>query len=92
MISYYETVTSEGIDPGSRLALSNNTNTQVAWDVGVGALVTLTDNLSATLEYIYAFLGNGSPANAPINGVSLTAAPSFSLQTQGLLFGLRLKL
>lgn len=91
-VSYRETVTAVGVDPTSALSLSSNTTTHVAWDVGAGFRVALTDNLSATAEYIYAFLGNGSPANRPANGVNLTAAPSFSLQAQSLLFGLSLKL
>lgn len=91
-ISYNETVLGSGVNPASRLSLSSNTTTQVAWDFGAGFRMALTDNLSATAEYIYAFLGNGSPANSHANGVNLTAAPSFSLQTQSLLFGLSLKL
>ncbi|WP_058513497.1 outer membrane protein [Legionella santicrucis] len=91
-VSYNETATGAGINQDSALSLSNNTTTQVAWDTGAGLRVALTNYLSATAEYIYTFLGHGSPANGPTNEVSLSAAPRFSLQTQSLLFGLSLKL
>jgi opacity protein-like surface antigen len=91
-LSYYETVTGTGINPASFEALSKHTSSHVAWDVGAGFSVAITDKLSATAEYVYAFLGNGSPANVSRSGANLSAAPSFSLQTQSLLFGLSLKL
>ena len=40
--------------------------------------------LSATVEYIYAFLGKGFPVNMASNGTNLTAAPQFSLQSQSV--------
>ncbi len=89
-VSYRETATAAGISPDSALSLSNNTTTQVAWDVGAGFNVSITDYLSATAEYVYTFLGHGSPANGTANDIRLAAAPRFSLQTQSLLFGLSL--
>ncbi|MGC1181953.1 outer membrane protein [Legionella sp.] len=91
-LSYNETATGSGIVPSSALSLSKNTTAKVAWDAGVGFSVALTERLNITAEYIYAFLGHGSPGNGSSNGVSLSAAPSFSLQTQNLLFGLSLKI
>lgn len=91
-VSYHETIKAPDVSPDSALSLSNNTTRQVAWDVGAGLSVSITDYLSATAEYIYTFLGHGSPANRPGNNIRLAAAPSFSLQTQSLLFGLSLRL
>ncbi|MFI4919154.1 MAG: outer membrane protein [Legionellales bacterium] len=91
-VSYNETVTGAGVSPASALSFSNNTTTQVAWDVGAGLRVAITDNLSATAEYVYAFLGHGAPANGLTNDGNLTTAPRFSLQAQSLLLGFSLKL
>lgn len=90
-VSYHEKVTGADVDPSSPLSLSNDTSTQLAWDIGAGARVALADNLSLTLEYIYAFLGNGSPSNVGGPGISLKNSPSFSLKTQSVLLGLSLK-
>ncbi len=91
-VSYNETATGQDVNPASRLSLSENTTSQLAWDFGAGFSFPVTDNLSLTAEYIYTLLGNGSPGSDPDNDVSLTSSPSFSLQTQSLLFGLSLKL
>jgi opacity protein-like surface antigen len=71
--------------------MSNRTTTQVAGDVGAGFSVALTHGLSFTAEYVYGFLGNGSPSNTPTDGILLAKTPSFSFQTQSLLFGLSLR-
>ncbi len=85
--SYSEAAYGAGIDPASVMSLSNNTDTQFAWDLGAGFKFPITKNISATAEYIYAFLGDGSPGY----GINLSKAPSFSLQNQSLLFGLTVK-
>jgi len=87
-VSYQDTATGGGIDPASALSLSKHTSNQAAWDLGAGFRVALTDDLSATAEYIYAFSGHGSPAN----GLNISTAPRFSLQTQSILLGFSLKL
>ena len=87
-MSYSQAAIGAGIDPASALQLGNNTTTQVAWDLGAGLNIALTDRLNATVEYVYAFLGNGSPANI----TNLSSSPHFSFQTQSLLLGLSLKL
>lgn len=91
-IAYNEMVTAAGINPASAQSISNNTSSHIAWDAGVGISVEITDKLSATAEYIYAFLGNSSAAHITNNGVDLPTPPLFSLQTQSILFGLNLKL
>lgn len=91
-VSYRETGTGAGVDPNSVLSLSRNTTSQVAWDVGAGLNLAITNYLSATAEYIYSFLGHGSPANGPLNDVRLSSAPRFSLQTQSFLLGLSLRI
>lgn len=89
-MSYYETAI--GVLANSTLSLSNYTTTNLSWDVGAGVSVKFMEHLNLTAEYIYAFLGKGSPANDPSNGVSLAASPLFSFQTQSLLLGLSLAL
>lgn len=84
--SYKETAL-DGIDPSSALSLSDNTQTQLAWDLGAGINVAVTDQVSITAEYIYAFLGNVEPAH----GANLLEVPSFSYQIESLLFGLSIK-
>lgn len=91
-LSYREQVTGVGIPAGSALLLSKHTTSHFAWEAGAGFSVSLSNRLSATAEYVYAFLGHGFPGHHPANGVNLAKAPHFSLQTQNLLFGLSLKL
>lgn len=90
-VSYHEKSRKSDIDPKSRLILSKHKIAQFAWEVGVGFNVVLSDRLSISAEYIYAFLGKGSPANDPANHVKLSSAPNFSLKAQSLLFGLNIK-
>jgi opacity protein-like surface antigen len=85
----YDEFAAIGIPQNSALALSNHTSIQLAWDIGAGIRLKLMEHLSATAEYVYAFLGNGSPKNDP-NGINLTESPRFSFQTQSLLLGLSL--
>lgn len=76
-----------GINPKGAQSLSEKTRTQLAWDVGAGVSYLLTDELSFSAEYVYAFLGEATPqANTVI-----IDAPNFSYQIQSLLFGLSLK-
>lgn len=89
-VSYHEVASQADIDPASALSLSRKTNTHVAWDAGAGLKVALSDCLFATAEYVYAFLGHGSPAHRSTNAVALAQPPGFSFQTQSLLFGLSL--
>lgn len=90
-ISYHEEPKESDINPTSRLILSKHTIAQFAWEAGVGFNVVLSDYLSISAEYIYAFLGKGSPADGLANDVSLSSAPNFSLKAQSLLFGLNIK-
>lgn len=90
-ISYHETA-AIGIPTNSTLSLSSHTTTKLSWDVGAGVNVKLMEHLNVTAEYIYAFLGKGTPANNPSNGVNLVASPLFSFQTQSLLFGISVTL
>lgn len=91
-LSYHETITGTDVIADSQLTLGAHTKTQVAGDVGVGVAAMLTEHLTGFAEYVYGFLGNSSPAGSSANGVPLMSAPSFSFQTQSLLFGLSLKL
>lgn len=90
-ISYHEKAEESDIDSMSRLILSKHTIAQFAWEMGVGFNVVLSDRLSISAEYIYAFLGKGTPADDPANEVRLSSAPNFSLKAQSLLFGLNIK-
>lgn len=90
-LSYRELGIGVGVPPNSNLILSNNTNVQLAGDLGLGLDVVLSKHLNFTAEYVYGFMGQGSPGNNSPNGVLLQTAPKFSFQSQSLLFGLRLK-
>lgn len=90
-VSYHEKPGESDIDPMSRLILSKHTIAQFAWEAGVGFNGVLSDRLSITAEYIYAFLGKGSPADDPANAVRLSSVPDFSLKAQSLLLGLNVK-
>lgn len=89
-VSYRETATAD-VNSDSRLLLSKQTTSDLAWDLGLGCNMALTDNLSVSLEYIYAALGYGSPAHEASN-VHLEATPKFLLQSQSVLLGLNWRL
>lgn len=76
-----------GIDPSSELSLSQHTELQLAWDLGVGLSVEVSETVSLTAEYVYAFLGEAQPGSNPGEGRSMLEAPNFSYQLQSLLFG-----
>jgi len=84
----YEEVANPGINPKGALSLSDNTGAQLAWDLGAGLSYGLTDRLSLTAEYVYAFLGEATPDD----NASIANAPNFSYQIQSLLFGLSLRM
>lgn len=84
----YDEKANSGVDPASTRSLSENTQVQLAWDLGAGMSYDLTKRLSITAEYIYAFLGDATPQQ----NVNVIKAPEFSYQTQSLLFGISLKL
>jgi opacity protein-like surface antigen len=89
--SYVETVAASGVNANSAIVLSSHTTSSLAWNFGAGFKVALTDKLSASLEYIYAILGHGSPAYDS-GTVRLGTTPNFTLQSQSLLLGLSLRL
>jgi opacity protein-like surface antigen len=91
-VSYNEAVAQIDIDPESRLFLPYSTKAKAAFDLGGGFNVGLSNCLSATVEYIYAFLGNGFSPSYTHYRVNLAKAPRFSLHTQSLYFGLSLKI
>jgi opacity protein-like surface antigen len=89
-VSYSETTTAD-VNPNTALSLSSHTTSQAAFDLGLGCKMALTPHLNVSIEYLYAFLGHGSPMSKS-NGVQLETAPRFSLQNQSLLFGLNIQL
>jgi hypothetical protein len=91
-LSYQETVIAEDVPEDSALSLRSNTRNQLAEELGVGLSIDLTCWLRLTAEYVYAYLGDGTPATYPTNGIPLSSPPSFSLDNQSLLLGLSLKL
>lgn len=90
-ISYREKPKGSDIDSMSRLILSKHKMARFALEAGAGLNVVLSEHIAISAEYIYAFLGKGSPANDPANDVQLARAPSFSLHNQSFLFGFNIK-
>ena len=91
-ISYQENVTGIGVAPNSAHSLSSKYNSNFVYDLGVGARLSLTANISASLEYLYTNLGKMSPSGTPTNNVALTSAPRFTIYNQAILFGLNWKI
>lgn len=87
-ISYQESVIGIGVAPNSVHSLSNKSNSNFVYDLGVGARLTLTSNISASLEYLYTNLGKMSPSGTSTNNVALTSAPTFTIYNQTALVGL----
>lgn len=88
-VSYSETTTT-AVNPNTALSLKKNTTSQAAFDLGLGCKMALTPHLNISMEYLYAFLGDGSPMSKA-KGAQVAKAPSFSLQNQSLLFGLNIQ-
>lgn len=88
-VSYSETTTTD-VNPNTALSLSTNTTSQAAFDLGLGCKMALTPYLNVSMEYLYAFLGNGYPM-INSNSVRLAMVPNFSLQNQSLLFGFNMQ-
>lgn len=82
----YKDEANPGIDPDGTRSLSDETTTQLAWDLGAGLSYGVTKRLNISAEYVYAFLGDVSPQK----NSSVIEAPNFSYQIQSLLFGLSL--
>ena len=86
-MSYNESIANSNVDPASTLFLPGRIHTNVAYEFGAGLHLPLNKKWSASVEYIYASLGNASPENRSINYANLVAAPVFPLHNQSLLFG-----
>jgi opacity protein-like surface antigen len=85
-VSYRETPIDD-VRADSVMKLSDNTTAQLAWDLGLGFSVEATKHFDIFAEYIYAFLGEGSPSSTSSSDARLTEAPNFSLQVQTFLVG-----
>lgn len=91
-IAYNETVTGAGVNPNSRYALNSSTASSFAYDLGAGIRIDFTEHLSATLEYLYANLGNMSPSRTSKNGDPIMSPPTFNVYNNSLLLGISWKL
>lgn len=91
-MSYNQSVTGVDVNPASYISLGKHTHTQVAYDLGFGVNKTITNHLSASVEYLYTSLGKASPASNPNNSITIDHSPTFTLRNQAVLFGLNWKL
>jgi opacity protein-like surface antigen len=91
-IAYNETVTGTGVPAGSNYLLGRSTNTNFAYDLGVGLRADITEHISASLEYLYSNLGNISPSSTSKNSNAIISAPTFDVYNQSLLLGISWKI
>lgn len=87
-LSYNESSDDSGTSPSSALSLSDHTEAQLAWDLGAGFNLTLTEQLNLSVEYIYAFMGDSEPGSYSDSGIEISSPPVFSTQMQTVLLGL----
>lgn len=86
-LEYKETVTEIGVDPNSALSLEKERQYKFAYEAGLGLRAAITQHLNASLEYLYASLGNNSPSDNS-GGVQMAEVPTFKIRSQSGLFGL----
>jgi len=90
-MAYNETVTGAAVSPNSGYALKRSTASSFAYDLGAGIRIDFTEHLSATLEYLYANLGNISPSGTSKNGDPIMSSPTFNVCNNSLLLGINWK-
>ena len=64
------------------------TSKNLAYDLGFGVRGKITENLSATLEYMTTHLGGMEPADYSTGAQPMYDAPNFNVRTDNILFGL----
>jgi opacity protein-like surface antigen len=90
--AYRETLTDTDVDPLSYNILSNRTMMQTAYDIGAGLRVDITQNVGASLEYLYTNLGKATSANASATVARVSTQPTFTLRSQSVLLGISWKI
>ncbi|AHE66864.1 outer membrane protein [Legionella oakridgensis] len=88
-LTYRERVTGAGIDPLSYLPLQEKQNHKIAYDLGFGMQVKISNRLSVMLEYLYTYLGSVSASYARANDVALQTPPVFTFHSQNIMAGIR---
>ena len=85
-IAYYETP----VNPESQnyYSLGSHTTSHLASEVGMGFSAKLSNHLSATLEYLYADLGEATPSDTSSTHQNPETPPTFKLYNQSLTAGL----
>jgi opacity protein-like surface antigen len=91
-VPYNETVTSADVPADSNYLLNTSTNSNFAYDLGVGIRGELTEHLGVTLEYLYTNLGNMSSTEVSKNADPIITAPTFKIFNQSFLIGLSWKI
>jgi opacity protein-like surface antigen len=76
--------------PGT-VKLPNDTDQNVAYDLGVGIRADISKNLSASIEYLSTHLGNAEPSSSSSTQQTILSAPDFPIFVQSILFGLNWK-
>jgi opacity protein-like surface antigen len=90
-ISYNEAA-DPGIDPVTAYELPSKCNNGFTYNLGAGMRLELVPHLSATIEYVYSYLGSMSPSGSASYPTGLLTTPTFILHSQAVLFGLNYKL
>lgn len=84
-IAYYETASSPS---GTPYTLNASTSSQFASEVGFGIRTKINEHLNATLEYLYANLGNATPSGTSSTYENPQSPSTFGLRDQSLSAGL----
>lgn len=86
-MAYYETPTSD-LSQDSFYTLGGNTTRNFAAEFGLGVRAKINPHLSASLEYLYANMGNATPSGSSDTFVSPSTPATFTITEQNLLLGL----
>ena len=90
--SYQQSITAANIDPTSYISLGKRTNTNMAYDAGFGVKGDITSHLSASVEYLYTQMGKVTPSALSQGVTTVMKAPTFTVRSQAVLFGLSWKM
>ena len=95
-LSYNDTENSNGPAgcPDQRISLASATNTNFAWELGIGVLHDFNNRLGLSLEYLYTHLGSVKPSSSYTGPITapIISAPSINLASQSVLLGLHVAL
>lgn len=93
-VAYNDSENNNGICPEQNINLAASTNSNFAWELGIGVIHDFNDRIGLSLEYLYTHFGTVNASGGytgPITA-AIISAPRFNLESQTALLGLHIAL